>query len=40
MSADEPPFIADEDEEWLRERAAYYCVSVDEMRAFIEGDSR
>lgn len=30
--------VTDEDTAWLTERAAYYDVSVDEMRAFIEGD--
>jgi hypothetical protein len=29
----EPPF---KDAEWLRERAAYYGVTVDALRAFVE----
>lgn len=37
--ADEPPSnFSDVEDAWLKEQAAYYCVSVDEMRAFIEGD--
>ena len=34
----EPQSISDDEEAWLRQRADYYCVSVAEMRAFIEVD--